>query len=148
MPEDLTRQARIMSGALWSSVLAGSLLALLLGLSWSRRIVGQNIGEGFRALRLGYVIGGMAAVAGMLALAGLELHGVLLVFGVAFTCQGVAVVADWARRYSWPASWWLGLVIPPLLFLGFLVIELAILASLGFVDNWFSLRRGPSRPVA
>lgn len=147
IPADLPRQAALMSGASAAAALVGTLLALLLGLSWSQRIKGQILGDAFRELRLGYVLGGLAAAAGLAGLVGWQLQGALLIFGVAFTFQGVAVVSSWARRYRWPASWWLGLVIPPLLFMGLLVIELTVLAALGFVDNWFSLRRNGSRPA-
>lgn len=144
----LQRQAELMSGALFAFTLSGSLLALLLGLSWASRVADGIVApaQGFRNLRLGYVIGGLAAVAGMLSLTGIELHGVLLVFGVAFTYQGAAVLAWWARQLSWPRSWWLAPVIAPLLFMGLLVAELALLAAVGFVDNWFSLRRVSQAP--
>ncbi len=145
IPADLPQQARIMSGGLLAFVLAGTLLALLFGLAWACGVVGRDIGDGFRSLRLGYVIGGLAAVAGLLALADIQLYGVLLIFAVAFTCQGAAVVAWWAQRLDWPRSWWLALVIPPLLLVEFLVVELAALAALGFVDNGFSLRRASDR---
>ncbi len=143
----LEGQARIMSGGLFAFLLSGSMLSLLLGLSWSFGLTGRSVSDSFRELRLGYVIGGLAAVAGVLGLAGMQLHGALLVFGAAFTYQGVAVVMWWARERNWPHSWWLALVIPPLLFFGLLVVELAMLAAIGFVDNWFSLRRSAARPA-
>lgn len=145
----LLRQSQLMSGGLFAFTLSGSLLALLLGVSWAGRVSGgaaMPATQGFRELRLGYVIGGLAAIAGLLSLIGVELHGALLVFGVAFTYQGAAVLAWWARQLGWPRSWWLAPVIAPLLFMGLLVVELAILATMGFVDNWFSLRRVPRGP--
>ena len=140
-PVDLPQQAGLMSGGLLAFVLVGTLLALLLGLSLACRVIGRDIGDEFRSLRLGYVIGAGAAITGLLALVGVQLHGALLVFAAAFTFQGVAVVAWWAGRLDWPRSWWLAVVIPPLVFVGFLIVELAALAALGFVDNGFSLRR-------
>jgi hypothetical protein len=147
IPADLEGQARIMSGGLFAFLLTGSLLAVLLGLSWSFGLVGRHLGDSFRLLRFGYVIGGLAAITGLLALFGLQLHGALLIFGVAFTYQGASVVTWWAKERDWPYSWWLALVIPPLLFFGLLIVELAMLAAIGFVDNWFSLRRGIARPA-
>lgn len=144
---DLEAQAQIMSGGLFAFLLTGSLLSVLLGLSWSFGLAGRRISDSFRELRLGYVIGGLAAVVGLLGLTGLQLHGALLVFGAAFAYQGAAVVMWWARERNWPHSWWLALVIPPLLFFGLLIVELALLAAIGFVDNWFSLRRGVARPA-
>lgn len=142
---DLRQQAAMMSGALAAFALSGLLFASLLGLSWTWRITGRTLGEEFSQLRLGYVIGLLAAAAGVLALVGMPLNGALLIFGVAFAFQGAAVLAWWARKLDWPKSWWLALVILPLVFLSVLALELALLAALGFVDNWFSLRQGPPR---
>ncbi len=144
---DLQQQAGMMSGALAAFTLSGSLLALLLGLSWAWRISGRALGDSFRELRLGYVIGLLAAVAGVLAMAGMQLNGALLIFGVAFAYQGAAVLAWWARKKGWPRRWWLAPALLPLLFFGVLALELALLAALGFVDNWFSLRRDNSGAV-
>jgi len=144
---DLEQQASMMSGALLAFTLGGSLFALMLGLSWSWSISGRTLGESFRQLQLGYVIGLLAAAAGVLALVGMSLNGALLIFGVAFAYQGAAVLAWWARKMNWPRRWWLVLVIVPLVFLGVLALELALLSALGFVDNWFSLRKGDSRPA-
>ena len=130
-----------MSGALLAFMLNGTLLSLLLGLALASSLGDARLGDSFRALRLGYVIGGLAALTGLLELAGIGLHGALLVFGLAFCWQGVAVVAGWAHRWGWPRSWWVALAIAPLLFLGLLVVELTLLAAIGFVDNWFGLRR-------
>lgn len=141
IPADLAAQAALMSGGLLAFMLNGTLLSLLFGLLLASTLVDVGLGDSFRALRLGYVIGGLAAVAGLLELAGVGLHGALLIFGLAFCWQGIAVVAWWAHRRGWPRSWWLALVILPLLFLGLLVIELTLLAAIGFVDNWFGLRR-------
>jgi len=147
LPVDLEQQAALMTGGLFAFALSGVLLSLLLGMSWTGLVTGgPTVAARFRLLQLGYVIGGMAAVAGLASLAGAQLNGVLLVFGVTFAYQGAAVIAWWARRLNWPRNWWLAAVIVPLLFLQLLVIELALLAVLGFVDNWFSLRRQAVEP--
>ncbi len=140
---DLEQLARIMTGARFAFSLLEALLALLLGLRLAYGLTGQSLADGFRLLRLGYVLGGIAAVAGIAALVGMQLNGVLLIFGMAFGCQGVAVLAWWARQRNWPRSWWWALVIAPLVLTPLLVIELALLAGIGFVDNWFGLRREP-----
>ena len=147
VPVDMEQQAGLMTGALFAFALSGGMLSLLLGLALAGIVTGgPTLAERFRALRLGYVIGGLAAVAGIASLIGLQLNGVLLVFGAAFVYQGAAVLAWWARRLNWPRNWWLAAVIVPLLLVQILVIELALLAALGFVDNWFSLRRQTAGP--
>jgi hypothetical protein len=138
---DVGRQALLMSGGLFAFMLTGCLLALMLGMHWAAAVMGGEFGTRFRELRLGYIVGGLAAVIGLLGLAGFELSGALLIFGVAFTLQGVAVLAWWAGRLNWPRGWWLGLCLAPVLFVGLLVIELALLAAIGFVDNWYGLRK-------
>ncbi|MBT8422126.1 MAG: hypothetical protein HKN56_01315 [Gammaproteobacteria bacterium] len=149
IPVDLEQQAALMSGGLFAFVLSGALLSLLLGLSWAARVAGgPTLASEFRQLRLGYVIGGLAAVAGLASLIGAPLNGVLLLFGAAFSFQGAAVVAWWAERLNWPRNWWLAAVIVSVLMVQLLVILLALLAALGFVDNWFSLRRKPQAPEA
>jgi hypothetical protein len=137
---DMERQAALMSGALCSLMLAGSLVTVLLELRLAAG-AGGGTADGFRSLRLGYALGGLAAVAGLAGLAGAPLQGALLVFGIAFALQGIAVAAWWADRLGWPRSWWWPLVILPLLLLQVAVLEMTLLATVGFIDNWFNLRR-------
>jgi len=139
---DIEDQARLMTGVVFAAVFGGLVLPLLFGIAWGCRVQEQDFGAQLRGLQLGYVIGGLAAVAGLLALFELETHGVLLVFGAAFALQGVAVLTWWARRLKWPQLWWLGLclvgIVPTAL-----VLELTLLAAVGFVDNWYGLRGQP-----
>ena len=79
----------------------------------------------------------------MLAVGFVPCSGALLIFGAAFMFQGMAVVAWWAHGLGWPKGWWIGLCIPPILLPDFLIIEAALLSALGFVDNWYDLRRLP-----
>lgn len=141
---DIGRQAVLMSSVIAAALLAGSLLSLLIGVVWARGDRTDRPGWQFSELRMGYVIGGLAALAGVAALFGLPLYGVLLVFGVAFVFHGVSVLVWWSRRLSWPRAWWLVLCVLPLLLPNLLVLELALLAALGFVDNWYGLRRSDS----
>lgn len=139
---DVEAQSRLMTGAVFAAVLLGVLVPLLLGVSWSAQVMQANFGEQFRALNLGLIIGGMAAVAGVLAVTGVETHGALLVFGVAFMVQGIAVLAWWASALNWVGWWWLVLLMAPLALPAvLLVLVLTLLAALGFVDNWYGLRR-------
>ncbi len=137
---DIEQQARLMSGAIIAGSLTGGMIVLLLGSAWASRVLGGNFGQQFTQLRLGYVIGGLAALAGVAGLLGMGLDGALLIFGVAFMFHGIAVVAWWSRRRGWPRGWWIGLCILPILLPDLLLIEVALLAVLGFVDNWYGLR--------
>lgn len=144
--DDLVQLAGLMSGLVMAGSLTSGMLVMLLGTALASRINGAGWSGQFAALRLGYVIGGLAAIAGLAALFGLGLDGALLVLGVAFMFHGIAVVSCWSSRRNWPKGWWIGLLILPVLLPQFLIIEAALLSALGFVDNWFDLRRadGPA----
>jgi hypothetical protein len=144
---DIEAQARLMNGVLLAGALTGGLIALLLGSAWASSVQNGNFAEQFKELRLGYVIGGLAALAGIAALLGWGPDGLLLIFGAAFMFHGLAVLTWWARQLGWPGGWWVGLCILPILLLEFLVVEATLLAAVGFIDNWFDLRRRPGRPA-
>jgi hypothetical protein len=135
--------APIMSGLVAASVVTSSTLALLIGAWWAGGAKGTDFRTLFVNLRLGYVVGGIAVIAGLGAAFGVSpLAGnVMLVLGVGFVFQGLAVI-HWlvgARGLPWM------LLIPVYLpfFMGasILVMGLLMLASIGFVDNWYCLRR-------
>jgi hypothetical protein len=130
-----------MSGVVVAGSLTGSLLALCLGSSWASTLAGGDFGAQFRQLRLGVVIGVLAVVTGLAEWLGLSTSGALLVFGAAFTFQGVAVLAWWADALAWPRSWWIGLCILLILVPNLLIIGLVLLSAIGFIDNWYNLRR-------
>ena len=140
--ESLEQLAPIMAGIMASAVLVALSLALLLGSWWASGFHGGSFAAMFRNLRLGYVIGSLATIAGLAAILGLRpLAGnVLLVLGTGFAFQGLAVVYWWSWSKQWPRAWWLALYFP--LFLGPVVriSELALLVMLGFIDNWYLLR--------
>jgi hypothetical protein len=127
-----------------AGLLSSSLLAVLLGLAWAASARGQRFGEQYRTLKLGYVIGVLAAVLGIASLFGVAAAGgLLLVVSIAFVLQGVAVLYSWALHKKWPGAWWAAVVLPlifmpvmpvPALFVGF------GLAATGFIDNWYTLR--------
>ena len=139
---DIEQQAGVMNGLVISGSLAGAVMVLMLGTGLADRVSGAGIASQFPLLRLGYVIGILAAVAGLAALLGESLGGALLVFGAAFMFQGIALLAWWARRLAWPRGWWIGMCILPILLAEFLVVEAALLSAMGFIDNWYNLRRG------
>ncbi len=142
--ESLEQLAPIMAGIMASAVLVALSLALLLGTWWASGLHGGSFAAMFRNLHLGYVIGGLATIAGIAAILGLQpLAGnVLLVLGTGFAFQGLAVVYWWSWSKQWPRGWWLALYFP--LFLGPAVrmSEMALLVTLGFIDNWYRLRPG------
>jgi low affinity Fe/Cu permease len=138
---DVRAQAGLMSGVVVAGSLTGSLLALCLGSSWASTLAGGDFGAQFRQLRLGLVIGVLAVVTGLAEWLGLSTSGALLVFGAAFTFQGVAVLAWWADALAWPRSWWIGLCILLILVPNLLIIGLVLLSAIGFIDNWYNLRR-------
>lgn len=141
---NIEQQAKLMSGVVIAGSLTGGIIALLLGSAWASRLSDGNYAQQFVELRLGYVIGGLAALAGVAGLFGFSFDGVLLIFGAAFVFHGIAVVAWWSRRRNWPGGWWIGLCILPILLPDFSIFILALLAMLGFVDNWYGLRRAPA----
>lgn|GEM_PF-924285 len=134
----------IMTPVFAAGLLSSSLLAVLLGLAWACSARGERFGEQYRTLKLGYVIGGLAAVLGIASLLGVTAAGgLLMVVSVAFVLQGVAVLYCWALHKQWPGAWWAAVVLPlifmpvmpvPALFVGF------GLAATGFIDNWYTLR--------
>lgn len=141
---DIAAQAALMSGLVIAGSFAGTVVALLLGSSWASALTGGNHAEQFRQLRLGYVVGGLAAIVGLAELLGVETGGALLIFGAAFMFHGMGVVAWWAGVLAWPRGWWIGLCILPLLIPDLLIVGLVVFASIGFIDNWYSLRRKPA----
>ena len=144
MEVDVAAQAALMSGLVIAGSFAGTVLALLLGSSWASGLQGGNHAEQFRQLRLGYVVGGLAALVGLAEVLGLETGGALLIFGAAFMFHGMAVTAWWAAMLAWPRGWWIGLCILLLLIPNLLIAGLMVFATIGFIDNWYSLRRKPA----
>ena len=140
--ETLEQLAPIMAGIMASAALVALVLALLLGTWWASGLQGGSFAAMFRNLRLGYVIGSLATIAGIAAIFGLQpLAGnVLLVLATGFAFQGLAVVYWWSWSKQWPRGWWVALYFP--LFLGpaVRISEMALLVTLGFIDNWYRLR--------
>ncbi len=76
---------------------------------------------------------------------GVNLDGALLVFGAGFALHGLSVLSYWGRHRGWFRGWWLGQLILPVLLPQLMLVEASLLAAIGFVDNWFDLRRaGPA----
>ena len=136
--------AAVMTTAIAISLLIAGLLALLLGCLMGCSLRSESFAAAFQSLKLGYIVGGLAALLGLAALFGLGFAGdMLVIVSIAFVFQGIAVLASLANRKGFVISWW-GYVVTPLLLLMFLPVPAAALAmglaALGFIDNWYSLR--------
>lgn len=138
---NIADQAAVMSGVVVSGSFVGSAVALLLGSSWASAVQQGDFAAQFRRLRLGYVIGVLAALAGLAQMLGVDTAGALLLFGAGFMFHGMGVLAWWANQLGWPRGWWIGLCILTLLLPNLLIIGLVVFAAAGFIDNWYSLRR-------
>jgi hypothetical protein len=142
--EVVALMATIMTPVFAAGLLSSSLLAVLLGLAWACAARGERFGAQYRTLKLGYVIGGLAALLGIASLLGVTAAGGLLaVVSVAFVLQGVAVLYSWSLQKQWPGAWW-ALVVLPLLFMPVMPVPALLvgfgLAATGFIDNWYTLR--------
>ncbi len=142
-PNAIMALAPIMSGLFVAGMVASSIVALLLGCWWAGGAKGVSFRELFIGLRFGYVIGGIAAVAGIGSLLGFQpLAGnLLLVAGIGFLFQGLAVVHWHVVRRSLPGVVLIPVYLP--LFMGpsILILALFLYAAIGFIDNWYGLRR-------
>jgi hypothetical protein len=138
---DLRAQASIAGAALLTGTFVGGMLSLLLGSRWASVLVPQPEVQPFAELRLGYALGGLAAVAGIASILSVPADGALLILGTAFMLQGLAVVVWWSQLKMWPGGWWLGALVVMLLLPNVFVMVTILLAAVGFVDNWYDLRR-------
>jgi hypothetical protein len=138
----VTALAALMSGFVAAGVLTGLVLSLLLGCWLAAAAGGPDAGAMFRELSLGRVLAGAGALAGMGAALGVGLAAHwLLVLAAGFVFQGLAVIHWTARERRWPSLWALGLYGPLLLVAPLAALILGALASVGFMDNWYPLRR-------
>ena len=142
-PEALLGLAPIMSGLVASSIVMSSTLALLIGTWWAGGARGTDFRAMFVDIRLGYVVGGISVLAGGAALLGMgQFSGsVLLVLGIGFVFQGLAVVHWLMAARNLPWVFLIPVYVPLFLGASILVITLLMLAAIGFVDNWYDLRR-------
>ncbi|HJP38527.1 MAG: hypothetical protein QF483_04555 [Gammaproteobacteria bacterium] len=132
-----------MSGLLIAGTLASSIVALLLGCWWVGNVGGVSTREQFLDLRLGYVVGGIAAVAGIGSLLGMQplAANLLLVASFGFLFQGIAVLHWHVAKRKLPWYLLIPVYLPAMMGPGFLIILFFLFAMVGFIDNWFSLRR-------
>jgi hypothetical protein len=142
-PELLQPLASVMTGMVAGSATLTSVVALFLGTWWGSRAGGPSFRPMFLQIRMGFVIGGVAVLAGLGAMLGAQPFSgnVLLVLAVGLAVQGLAVIHWHAVERSWPRAVFLAVYLP--LFLGpsVALITLFLLTALGFMDNWYGLRR-------
>jgi hypothetical protein len=142
-PELLQPLASVMTGMVAGSATLTSVAALCLGTWWGSRAGGPPFRRMFLQIRMGFVIGGVAVLAGLGAMLGAQPFSgnVLLVLAVGLAVQGLAVIHWHAVERNWPRSVFLAVYLP--LFLGpsVALITMFLLTALGFMDNWYGLRR-------
>ena len=142
-PDALLALAPTMTGIIAASGIASSILALLLGSWWASRAGGADFKSMFLHIRLGYVIGVITLLASLAALFGLgySAANLLMVLGVGFVFQGLSIVHWHAATRGWPGIYLIPVYLPFFMGGSFVVVTLFLLAAVGFVDNWFGLRR-------
>lgn len=144
--EVLASWAPLMTGLMAALAVISMMLALVLGSWWAGAAGGPAFGPMFRRLHLGNVLGIAAAVAGIASLAGggQLASDLLLVLTTGFVLQGLAVVHWHARARQWPWPLLLLVYLPMIPLLagpGIAGAAWLAVAAVGFVDNWFVLRR-------
>jgi hypothetical protein len=142
-PDLLPGAAQMMTGVMSASAVVSSVAALFLGCWWAGRTGGRGFGEEFRELRMGKVLGVVAAGVGVLLLTAVRptADDLLLVLGTGFVLQGLAVVHWHGAKREWPTAWPLVLYLPLALLPAIAAGEMMLLALLGLLDNGYSLRR-------
>lgn len=146
-PGDLLLFAPLMTNVLAVSLVAQALVAVIIGAWWSGGSGGPPFREMFANIRLGYILGGVAVVAGCATLLApqYEFETYLLVLGVGFVFQGLSVV-HWLLAANGLPWIYLIPVYLPFVFGGWLMfIVLFLLATVGFIDNWYGLRRAGTK---
>jgi hypothetical protein len=142
-PEALLELAPMMSGLFAASMVSSSILALLIGAWWAGGAGGPSFREMFVRIRLGYILGAVALLAGIAALLlpGDLAGNALLVLGIGFVFQGLAVVHWLVAVRGLPWMFLIPVYLPFFMGATIMVTALFLLATVGFVDNWYGLRK-------
>jgi hypothetical protein len=142
-PDALLLLAPVMSGMMAASAIVSSIIALFIGTWWASRAGGPDFKEMFLRVRLGNVIATAAALAGIASVfaSSSVATNLLLVLSIGFVFQGIAVMHWQVVRRGWPWPLLMLVYMPLLMGPSLAVIALFVLAAIGFVDNWYGLRR-------
>jgi hypothetical protein len=151
-PDALAAWAPLMTGLTAALIVLTLALALVLGSWWAGGVSTPGLGMMFRQLRLGNVIGGLAAVLGVASLAGGSqlTSDLLLVLATGFVLQGLAVIHWQFHARKWPGAFLLLVYLPMLPVLAGPAVAAGAwlsIAAIGFIDNWFVLRRSNENMV-
>ena len=144
-PDVLVQLAPIMTGLVGVSVITSSMLALVIGAWWAGGNGGPAFREMFVNIRLGYVLGVLAVIAGVAALMlpGQLASNAMLLLGIGFVIQGLSVVHWLVSSRGLPGMVLIPVYLPIFMGASITVMMQFLLATAGFVDNWYGLRRGP-----
>ncbi len=142
-PTVLAGLAPQMTGIAGAGAVMSAILTLVVGAWWAARVGATALAEMFLPLKLGYVVGLLAAVIGIAAVfpIGDLPANLLMILAAGFAAQGLAVIHWQARARAWPWTIFLPVYLPLILGPSVLAVGVFCLAAVGFVDNWYSLRR-------
>lgn len=149
-PEDIVPgAARLMTGMMAASAVASSVAALFVGAWLAESNTKRSFAAEFREVRMGRVMGFLAAIVAVMLLTGLRttMDDLLLVLATGFVVQGLAVIHWHGARRNWPRLWLLALYLPMALIPAVAALQLVVLALIGLADNAVSLRRTDGKLV-
>lgn len=140
-PKEWDMVYRAMPGVMTGLMILTHLSCLFLGRVWQDMLEGSRgrFGGEFRQLKMGTVLIALASVVILLAVltGGLWANNMIWVFVVLLTLQGLSL-AHFMAASGWPPA---TLYIVYGLLVLLVQVMLPILAAVGFLDNWFNLRR-------
>ncbi len=135
--------------ALWAPGLLGggllllAALGLLIGVWWNDLLISESFTQRFAVVKLGLVVGVVAAVVFLLSgvTGWVLLENLVIVLMLAFLFQGLAVLHALRAHGRLGRGWLVGTYVLLLLPTP-LVLPMAVgLAGFGFIDNWLDLRK-------
>lgn len=130
----------IMPGALAGSLMLAAVLGLMIGMWWHAAAVSPGaLGEAFRALRLGRLLGaiGIVILIATLVTGQTLFANLLVVLSAAFVLQGLAVLHGVAALRSWPSGALIAVYLLLMIGMGFTA---PALAATGLADTWIDFR--------
>lgn len=132
--------AEILPGLLAASLFLIALLGLLTGMWWHASISSPGaLGDAFRSLRLGSLLGLIAAatIVGVAVSDNLLFRNLAVVLVAVYVCQGLAVLHSIARVRQWPSVALAAVYVFLIFGMGFMAPALAMA---GLADTWANFR--------